>query len=171
MINIRRSKPFKIISVREKSFMELDNELQKIYQMWRDASVLPLNTMEPKPTTVESLPLLPKWDHLTDSISAGTVEMRKVFQEHVIKVENIGGDLKWDNKPDGRPVLNMDSVKTIPRDFLIEIVGIIIQSANADTRPFSPLDISADIVRSRVPRSFVQAVITETVKSDPTKQE
>ena len=171
MINLRRSKSFKMISVHERGFYDLPGHVQQKYKLDRDFSSLPIDDIKPAPTIIECMPLLARWDHLTDSMSFGTHEARQIFRQHVIKVSNLDSDVRldWETQASGPSILKADSVNLFPRDFLTEVVGVIISHANESTRPFTPPDTSTDAARSRVLESLVEVANIETAKATPSK--
>lgn len=174
MINVRRSKPFKVVSVLEPGMMKLPRAVFQKYSLSRDFDSLPFDTIDPRPSVLTCQPLDADFDYLTDE-RIDTNMARAVFARHVTKAENLLDDggraiLVWED--DGnRRVVTMDSIKKLPRDFVQEVAGVIVQMANIDTRPFFALDTSQEIVRSRVLASLAEPVSTETASEPPSKSD
>lgn len=171
MIAARRSEQFAVISVHEPGFQKLDPEVIRRYQLDRDFSAL--SEMDPRPTVFHCDPLLPEDDRRIDPNRLDADEVRYLFRKYVKRVENFDDErgrpcLKWESVSDVKMVTK-DSVDKVPRDVMQEVVMVVIQMANQSTVPFTPQDISAEIVRTRALQLLVPSANTKIVKSDGSK--
>jgi hypothetical protein len=160
-----------VVSMLDSALDGLKQDLLNEYQLSRDISILPLDELKDKPTLFWCKPLK---QNFTDTAGYATPsDLWRLFCAHVTRIDNYDESLKWEEKDGEQCLMNCnENWKKFSLEVVREIAVVIIETASrdGDLTPFTPLDTSLVVrkTRSQYLRAIQEAKVVHT--SDTAKE-
>jgi len=156
MLKRRLSKEFEVVSLADDALDALPEDAIEKYQLTRNLKDLPLENCTEKPTRFKCWPIKPEYEYLMGEVDMGS--LWEIFRNHVCDISNM--ELEGNPWEYGtRRCLKSDARNQFSPDTVLEVAGVIIQSASRlDTRPFSMADTWRSERKKRMHLNAMNAV-------------